>query len=120
MAQQTTQAAGSGQIEAVARRGTDRTHFLHGRCSGGWLGHGPAMGVFQVDTGVLVFDKQGRADHAPVMLTLEGSAFRLHNFVSVAEARALAAALLLAADHAEELALFRDVDVAMAAAGVAA
>lgn len=81
--------------KAVAQAGTDRTHFLSGLNADGFEGNTPAMGSRKVETNICVF--QGAA----VMLVMRSGGFDLHNMLTTEEARTLAAALLLAADHTE-------------------
>lgn len=84
--------------KAVAQAGTDRTHFLIGINTLEYKCSSPAMGFRDVETSVCVFS--GATDQ-PVMLVMRSGAFSLHNTLSAEEARTLAAALLLAADHTE-------------------
>lgn len=97
-----------------------QNHFIShaSSFSGTWF-PGVEMGSQGVDHGVLVFDEGGAADH-PVVLCIGAGAFALQEYLTAAEARALAHALLMAASFTERTDLDRGIDVAMAAAGVAA
>lgn len=87
------------RTEAVPKQGTDRTHFLSGLNADGFEGNTPAMGSRKVETNICVF--QGAAN-TPVMLVMRSGGFDLHNMLTTEEARTLAAALLMAASHAED------------------
>lgn len=120
MAQQHTTAAGSGTAAvagAVTR--SDRTHFLTGTDESGFSSHTPALGGRGLSVGVCVFDEKKFFPYA-VVLVLKTGPFSLQESFTTDDARVLAAALLLAADHAERRALDHDIDAAMEAAGVAA
>lgn len=85
--------------KAVAQAGKDRTEFLSGLNAEDYQCTAPAVGEAKVNTCVCVFDDGPNAH--PVMLALRGSGFALHNMLSATESRTLAAALVLAADHAD-------------------
>lgn len=85
--------------KAVAQASTDRTHFLSGLNADGFEGNTPAMGRRKVETNICVFQD---AANTPVMLVMRSGGFDLHNLLSAEEARTLAAALLMAASHAED------------------
>lgn len=107
-----------GQLEAVAQHQSDCTHFLRGHNAAGWVNNRPTLGSRRIDTSVHVFDTD--IDDTPVALALESGGFRLHNYLTASEARVLAAALLMAAGRADELALQHIISTALAAAEVTA
>jgi hypothetical protein len=95
MAQQFT------NTEAVATQGTDRTHFLQQTDDWGHQQHSAKLGHHEVDHSVLVFGAENVDRDHPVVLVLNGRPFGLQEYLTTAEARLLAKALLLAADHAD-------------------
>ena len=118
--QSNTLAAGSSQTlpatTAVATKGTDRTHFLSGVGYFGNKSTTPLMGHSESETGVVVFNED--LTEVPVSFSLKNGGFNLHLFFSTAEARTLAQALTMAADHADRARLDADIDAAAKVAGV--
>jgi hypothetical protein len=117
--QSKTLAAGSSQTlpaTAVATKGTDRTHFLSGLGCFGSKSTTPLMGHSESETGVVVFNED--LTEVPVSFSLKNGGFNLHLFFSTAEARTLAQALTMAADHADRARLDADIDAAATVAGV--
>ena len=105
-------------IEATAEAspGFDRTHFLSGPNTHFNASNSPVMGSRQTETSVMVFDDGLSPNN--VIISLKGGDFSLHLALDGAEARTLAKALTMAADHAERAGLNDDIDAAAKAAGV--
>lgn len=95
MAQQHT------STEAVHSQGKDRSHFLLQTDSGGFQWSHARLGHHQIEHSVLVFEKENADHDHPVVLALKDGPFSLQEYLTTAEARLLAKALLLAADHAD-------------------
>lgn len=119
MAQQDTTAAGSGTAVAGASLSGDQLHFLTQTQSWG-VDHSPELGFRRSGHSVIVFQEDHKLGNHLVTLCIRNGDFKLQEYLNADEARVLAAALLLAADHAESRNLDHDIDVAMKAAKVAA
>ncbi len=96
MAQQDT------RTEAAQSVMTDRSHFLtHTDSSGTQWNHG-VLGSHANEHSVLVFDLHNSVHGFPVVLSTKASGFSVQEYLTPEEARTLAKALTLAADHAEQ------------------
>jgi len=95
-----------------------QAHFLTTTSRHGNTDHNPEMGLRGVEHSVFVFDGENGIDNYPVVLSLTKGGFGVQEYLSADEARTLAAALNMAADHADN-ALDQFIDKALAAAGVA-
>ena len=90
------------RTEAVPQQGKDRAHFLrHTDCHGYQSPRAP-MGLDGIDHSVIVFDSKRADEKHPVVLALNKSSFGVQEYLTAEEARTLAAALLMAASHAED------------------
>jgi hypothetical protein len=117
MAQQDTPAKA-----ALSQHGK-QAHFLTTTHRLGNTDPSPEMGLRGVEHSVFVFDGENGIDNDPVVLGLTKGGFGVQEYLSADEARTLAAALNMAADHADKAqtnALDQFIDKALAAAGVAA
>jgi hypothetical protein len=104
---------------AASQRGK-QTHFLSTVTRYGDTDTDPKMGHHGIQHTVLVFAGDEVLPAHPVVLCLANEGFGLQEYLTPSEARTLAEALTMAADHADSVELDHDIDAAMAAAGVAA
>jgi len=97
MAQQDT------RTEAVAQPSEDRTHFIRHTDADGSTSHSAPLGFYRVEHRVCVFERE-HDDH-DVTIALTCGAASIHESLSPDEARTLASALTLAANHADAIKL---------------
>ncbi len=97
MAQQHT------STEAVHSQRIDRSHFLLQTDSLGYQWSHACLGHHQIEHSVVVFEKENADHEHPVVLALKDGPFSLQEYLTTDEARLLAKALLLAADHADSV-----------------
>ena len=86
-------------IQAVLTQGVDRATFLQQTDDAAYKHPSAKIGWLDIDHTVTVFG-DSVAGH-PVVLTLRSGAFNAQEYLTTAEARTLAQALLLAADYAD-------------------
>lgn len=104
---------------AIATRGDGRTHFLHGVFDSGNNTTRPCLGYHGIGHSVIAFDEGICMNSHPVVLSLDGSAFSLQEYLTASEARTLAHALLMAEPRGElrtDLARTRAGTIALAVA----
>ena len=95
MAQQDT------RTEAVPQEFRTQTHFLRHTDSDGYQSPNAPMGHHKMVHSVLCFTEKPIADFH-VALSIQAVGFGLQEYLTPEEARTLAAALLMAASHAED------------------
>lgn len=96
MAQQDT------RTEAVQQISTDRCNFLKYTDRRGSKWNFAPLGSDAIEHTVLVFQEPNGIPGFPVVLSVKTSGFGLQEYLTPDEARTLAKALTLAADHAEQ------------------
>lgn len=95
MAQQDT------RTEATLIQGVDRATFLTQTDSEGFRWNHASLGHHRNEHSVSVFCKSDSLDKHTVTVSLKAGAFSLQEYLTPDEARTLAKALILAADHAD-------------------
>lgn len=95
MAQQDTPA------KAAASQYGKATHFLSKLTRHGNTDPNPEMGHHRLEHSVLVFDGEDGVDKHPVVLFLTKTGFGVQEYLTPNEARTLAEALTMAANHAD-------------------
>lgn len=78
----------------------NQTHFLSQKRRHGSQDTEPLIGLLAIKHSVFFFEDGGMGDEHPVALSLQNDGFRVQEYLSVHEARTLAQALNMAADHA--------------------
>ena len=96
MAQQDT------RTEAALIQGADRATFLTQTDSDGFRWKHALLGHHRNEHSVTVFCKSDSLEKHTVTVSLKAGAFSLQEYLTPDEARTLAKALTLAADHAEQ------------------
>lgn len=88
-------------IQAVLTQGVDRANFLTQTDHEGFQWKHASIGLHGNDHSVTVFCKEDKLRNHNVTVSLQASGFSLQEYLTPAEARTLAQALLLAADYAD-------------------
>lgn len=89
-------------IQAVLTQGVDRATFLQQTDRAGFNNSRAGLGLHEIKHSVLVFGEgNGVDDEHTVVMTLSERGFSVQEYLTTAEARTLAQALLLAADYVD-------------------
>jgi hypothetical protein len=86
---------------AAASQHGKQTHFLSTVTRHDNTDPNPEIGLRRIEHSVLVFAEQDGLDNHPVVLSLGKDGFGLQEYLTPSEARTLAEALTMAANHAD-------------------